>query len=141
MNRTFSIWQTIVAAMTSISIYLIMVYIVTPILDNVLIIFGKFFIPERFGGGSDADNPSLLMVIIRGMVMNGLSAYAALKTCSVLFVNAHVRTVVAVFGLFLLVGTALFTYRFSHSEGLGALLVPILALPAFYFMYVVWQDE
>jgi hypothetical protein len=141
MNRTSSIWHTILAAMSSIFIYLIMIYIATPILDKLLIIFGKFFIPERFGGGNEADNLGLMTVIIRRMFMNGLSAYFALKLCSVLLVNAHLRTVAVIFGLAVLAGTGMFTYVFFHSEGFGALLIPIVALPAFYFVYIAWKNE
>lgn len=141
IKRTFSWRQTILAAITSIAIYLIMIYIVTPILDKILIVFGKIFIPERFGGGTEAANPGLLTAIIRGMLMNGLSAYAALKTCSTLFANAHVRTVAVVFGFVVLIGTALFTYVFFRSDGFGALIIPIVALPALYLVYVVWRDK
>jgi hypothetical protein len=141
MERTYSRWQTIFAAITSIAIYLIMIYIVTPMLDKILIVFGKILIPERFGGGIEADNPGLLTTIIRGMFMNWLSAYAAFRTCSALFANAHVRTVAVIFGLVVLTGVGLFTYAFFHSDGFGALIIPIVALPAIYLVYVAWRDK
>lgn len=142
MNRNYSIWQTILAALTSIAIYLLMIYIVTPILDKLLTIFGKYFMPESFGGGSEADNPGLLTLIWRGMLMNGLSSYSALKTCFELFANAHVRAVAVIFGLVALIGTILFSYVFYRSDGFGALLIVIMvAIPALYFVYVAWRDE
>lgn len=140
MKEKMSWGHTLAAAIICIVVYLLMMYIVTPIFDKILTIFAKLFVPERFGGGSSADDPGLIGSIIRGLLMNWFSALAAFSISFKWFDRAHARSVACVYGLFVLVGTIMFTYAFK-KDGLGMFLIPIIMAPSLYLSYKVWKDE
>lgn len=72
--------------------------------------------------------------------MNGLSTYAALKFSSELE-GANIRIVALMLGFIVLIGTILYTFVFYRSDGFAALIIPIVAAPAFYIIYIAWRDE
>lgn len=139
-SRTFSLKITFLSTLIAIIIYLIMIYVVVPIFEFLLKIFGRIFVPESLGGGRYVDKPSLIEAIWRGGLMNAVSVYAALKT-SALFEDANIRVVAFLLGLFIFIGICLFTLVFYKTDGLSALIIPVVAAPSYYLIYIAWRDE
>lgn len=139
-HNKISLGHTFAAIIVCVIVYLIMIYIVTPVADKLLTIFAKIFVPERYGGGSFADDPGLLNQIITGMLMNWFSAYAAFYLSFKWFDRAHARIVAVSYGFFVLAGTVMFAYAVK-KEGFAMLLIPIVMAPSLYLSYKVWIDE
>ena len=140
MKSEISLGHTVGACIVCIVIYLLMIYLVTPILDKMMTWFGVYFIPESYGGGAAAKDPGLISLIIRGLIQNGISAYCAIKGSMAAFSNANERGVAVVFGIFIVFGAIMFTYLFK-KDGLIALITPIMMAPALYFALHLWKGE
>lgn len=141
MESEKSLSHTVWAIIVCIGIYLFMIYVVTPILDKILTIFGIFFIPERYGGGSEAQHKGLLQIIFWGLVQNGISAYYSIKISMKTFCNANNKAVAAVLMMFVCMLAVIFTYVFFAKDGLIALIVPLLFAPTFYFAVKLWKHN
>lgn len=141
MESEKSLSHTVWAIIVCIGIYLFMIYVITPILDKVLTIFGIFFIPERYGGGSEAQHKGLLQIIFWGLVQNGISAYCSIKISIKTFCNANNKAVAAVLMIFVCMLAVIFTYVFLVKEGIIALIIPLLFVPTIYFAVKLWKHN
>jgi hypothetical protein len=141
MKSEKSLAHTVGAILVCHGVYLLMVYVVTPILDKILTIFGIFFIPERYGGGSEAQNPGILQLIFWGLVQNGISAYCAITASMAAFSKANNKGVAAALMIFVGMGVIVFTYVFFQKDGFIALIVPITMAPSIYFAVQLWKNE
>jgi hypothetical protein len=141
MESEKSLSHTVWAIIVCIGIYLFMIYVITPILDNVLTIFGIFFIPERYGGGSEAQHKGLLQIIFWGLVQNGISAYCSIKISIKTFCNSNNKAVAAVLMIFVCMLAVIFTYVFLVKEGIIALIIPLLFVPTIYFAVKLWKHN
>jgi hypothetical protein len=118
-----------------------MIYIITPILDKILTVFGIFFIPERYGGGSEAQNPGMIQLIFQGLIQNGISAYCAIKASMIAFSNANNKAVAVSLMIFVCIGVIAFTYVIFQKDGFIAIIVPITMAPSIYFAVELWKNE
>lgn len=134
-NKT-SWGQTIAATIVCIVVFFLMLYIASPIIESLLNLFSRWFVPERFGGGSEA-NPGILNLAFRVIVASGLSAYVAFATSFKIFSTAHAKTVAIVFGLVIAAWAAFFVYA-GLTAGVVAtplLQVTLVAIPALLVAY------
>lgn len=99
MDRSFSIPHTIAAVVMTVVGYFLVLYFGTPIIQWALDLYGKWFVPERFGGGSEVGNPGLLKLLFRVLLLSGLAAWAAVAASFQLFEEAHARTVAVALAL------------------------------------------
>jgi len=141
MKSEKSLGHTVGAVLVCIGIYLLMIYIVTPIVSKILTIFGVFFIPERYGGGSEAENPGLLQLIFWGLIQNGISAGCAIRVSMSVFSKAYNKGVAALFIIFVCIGTLGFTSVIFQKDGIIAIMVPIIMAPSIYFAVELWKDN
>ena len=53
MDHQVSRGQTIAASLLSVMLFFLLIYVVAPIIDSLLHVYGRGFVPERYGGGSE----------------------------------------------------------------------------------------
>jgi len=143
MNNQISWGHTIGAALVSVLVFFLLLYIAVPIVESLLNLHGRLFVPERYGGGSEVDNPGILTIAIRGIMASGLSAIGAFMACFKLFSEAHTKTVTVVFGLVIVLWAGIFVFAGLSS---GAVLMPLVmialgAAPPLFVAYWVWEGE
>lgn len=141
MNNEISWGQTIAAAIASVIVFFLLLYVVAPIIESLLNLLGRFFVPERYGGGSEVANPGLLNLAFRAIMASGVSAYAAFAASFKFFSKVHAKTVAVVFALAIAAWAVLFVYLgFMAGTVAAPLLVVVLgAAPALFLAYWVWQ--
>ncbi len=108
MTNETSWVQTIAATFVCIVVYFFLLYFVAPIVEYLVRQFGIFFVPNRFGGGSEVDNLGILNLAFRMTMASGLSACAAFIASASVCSNAHAKTVAIVFALAITVWALLF---------------------------------
>jgi len=143
MNSQVSWGQTVGAAIVSVVVFFLLLYVAAPIIESLLNLHGRLFVPERYGGGSEVDNPGLLTLAFRAIMASGLSAVGAFKAGFKLFSNAHAKTVAVVFGLVVVAWAGLFVLAGLSS---GEVLMPLVmvglgAAPPLFVAYWAWQGE
>jgi hypothetical protein len=143
MNDQISWGQTVGAAIVSVVVFFLLLYVAAPIIESLLNLHGRLFVPERYGGGSEVDNPGLLTLAFRAIMASGLSAVGAFMAGFKLFSSAHAKTVSVVFGLVIVAWAGLFVLAGLSS---GAVLMPLLmvglgAAPPLFVAYWAWQGE
>jgi hypothetical protein len=141
MTYIRSLGHTVGACIACIVIYLIMIYVGTPIIDRIMTWFGTYFVPERYGGGTSAAAPGLLSSVVRGMLQTGISAYCAIKGSVALFSNSNRKIIAVVLGLFAVLGTIMFTLVFMKKDGIIALIIPVILSPTLYLAFMLWKEE
>lgn len=114
-----------------------MLYIAAPIIESLLNLFSTWFVPERFGGGSEAGNPGLFNLVFRVIVASGLSAYVAFTASFKIFSTAHAKTVSVVFGLVIAAWASFFFYAgfVGGAVATPLLQVTLVAIPALLIAY------
>jgi hypothetical protein len=135
--------QTIGAMITSIVVFFLLLYVAAPIIESFLNLFGRIFVPERYGGGSEIDNPGFLTLAFRSIMTSGLSAYGAFMASFRLFLSAHVKTVVAAF-VFVVIAWAGLIAVASLSSGMVAMPLTMLGLgaaPALFVAHWAWKGD
>lgn len=143
MNNEISWGQTIVAAIVSVLVFFLLLYVAAPIIESLLNLHGRLFVPERYGGGSEADNPGILNLGFRAIIASGLSAYGAFAASFKICSAAHAKTVAIVFGLTIAAWAGLFVYA-GFMDGVVAMpliMVFLGAAPALFVAYWAWQGE
>ena len=139
-------WHTIAASLVSVFGFLILVtflvYFVVPIAESLLNLYGRYFVPARFGGGSDP-SPGLLRPLIRDVLVSGFSAVCALYAVFYLFAQANPKVVAAVFGAFIV---AVGSLPVIAGILAGQLLMPLLTVgidmvPPLVVAYWVWHGK
>lgn len=143
MNNDISWGRTIGAIVVSVVAFFVLLYIVAPFLESLLSIFGRFFVPERYGGGSEVDNPGILTLAIRAIMISSLSAYVAFMASFWLFADAHAKSVAIVFAIVVVAWTGFFAYVGLSS---GVILMPLvliglLGVPPLFVAYWAWRGE
>lgn len=143
MNNQISWGQTVGAAIVSVVVFFLLLYVAAPIIESLLNLHGRLFVPERYGGGSEVDNPGLLTLAFRAIMASGLSALCAFMASFKLFSSAHAKTVAVVFGLVIVAWGGLFVLAgLSSGEVLAPLLIVGLgAVPPLFVAYWAWQGE
>lgn len=86
-DKIKSIKHSAGAAILIIVVFMLCVYVIEPIINNIFITFGKFFVQERFGGGSLSHEKSLLQHIIWFALTIYLSFYVAYSAASKYFIH------------------------------------------------------
>lgn len=143
MNDQISWSQTVGAAIVSVVVFFLLLYVAAPIIESLLNLHGRLFVPERYGGGSEVDNPGLLTLAFRAIMASGLSAVGAFMAGFKLFSGAHPKIVAGVFGLVIVGWAGLFVLAGLSS---GVVLMPLLmvglgAAPPLFVAYWAWQGE
>jgi|OpeIllAssembly_1097287.scaffolds.fasta_scaffold189025_2 hypothetical protein len=143
MNNQISWGQTIAAAIASIVVFFLLLYFVAPIIESLLNLFGKLFVPERYGGGSEVDNPGILKIAFHGIIASGLSAYGAFAASFSVCSAAHAKTVAVVFGLAIAtwVGIIIYAGFMAGVVAMPLLMVFLGAAPALFVAYWAWRGE
>lgn len=77
MNNQIYWGQTVGAAIVSVVMFFLLLYIAAPIIESLLNLYGLIFVPERYGGGSEVDNPGFLTLAFRAIVASSLAAVGA----------------------------------------------------------------
>ena len=141
MNNQIYWGQTVGAAIVSVVMFFLLLYIAAPIIESLLNLYGLIFVPERYGGGSEVDNPGFLTLAFRATVASSLAAVGAFMASFKLFSSAHAKTVAAVFGLIVVAWCGLFVVAgLSSSAVLMPLLIVVLgAVPPLFVAYWAWQ--
>lgn len=146
MTRTTEALHTVGAVVLSVLVFFALLYLVAPVFEWIVNLYGYLVVPERYGGGAEVTRPSVLTLAVRAVLLSGLSAFAALRATFYLLSEAKAGVVVIVFVsavalwgvvLALLVPTA------STVEAIVGGYLPILlaVVPAVVISYVIWQDE
>lgn len=143
MNDHISWSQTVGAAIVSVVVFFLLLYVAAPIIESLLNLHGRFFVPERYGGGNEVDNPGLIALTIRAIMASGLSAAGAFMAGFKLFSNAHAKNVAVIFGLVIVAWAGLFVIA---GLSLGAVLMPLVvvglgAAPPLFVAYWAWQGK
>jgi hypothetical protein len=145
MEDRFSIAQTVGAAIAVVVIYFVILYIGTPIIQWAFDLYGRLFVPERFGGGREVDNPGLLTLLFRVLLLSGISAWAAVAATFKIFEGAHARAVAVALGVSIVAWAGylffLMPVEFTFRAFMAALLVVLMAAPPLYFTYILWVEE
>lgn len=135
-------WQTTLAAILSVVGFFLLLYVVAPILEVALNIFGRIFIPERLGGGTEAGNPGLLNLAFRAIMASGASALVALAGSTRLFALAHAKTVAVIFALAIVAWGGFFGYIGLSSGAIFTSLVMVVlgVIPPLVVACWAWQE-
>lgn len=143
MDGRISWGQTIGAAIVSVIVFFFLLYIAAPIVESLMNFHGRLFVPERYGGGSQVDNPGILNLALRAIMASGLSAVGAFAAALKLFSSAHKRALAILFGFVIVAWAGLFVLAGILS---GAVLMPLAmvglgAVPPLVVAYWAWKDE
>lgn len=143
LNGHISWAQTIGAMVVSVVAFFVLLYVVAPIIETLLNLFGGFFVPARYGGGSEVDNPGILTLAIRAIIASGLSAVGAFMAAFRLFTEAHAKSVAIVFAIAVLAWAGFFAYVGFSS---GVILEPLVliglgAAPPLVVAFWAWRGE
>lgn len=115
----------------------------SPIYDWVMLIYGRSFVPERYGGGTLADDPSLFTRAVRVALISTLSALGAFFGSLWLFADANHKVVAAIFtgAILLWVGfLAFFVPReLSFAAAIAVFVILLMAVPPLFIAYFVWR--
>lgn len=77
MNNQIYWGQTIGAAIVSVVVFFLLLYVSATIIESLLNIYGVLFVPERYGGGGEIDNPDFLTLAFRAILASSLAAVGA----------------------------------------------------------------
>jgi hypothetical protein len=153
-DATASKLQTLGAISVSIAVFAVLLNIVSPVVEHVLeqVVlplfkwFGRYFVPERYGGGIEVDNPGLLKESVdrlwRFAVLSTLSAFGGLKSGLLLFTNTYKTVVLTVFGGAVVAWATFTAYTTFAEQGLllAGLFVAIAAFPPLLVAYLIQTD-
>ena len=81
MNNQIYWGQTVGAAIVSVVMFFLLLYIAAPIIESLLNLYGLIFVPERYGGGSEVDNPGFLTLAFRAVVASSLKCPRKNRRC------------------------------------------------------------
>lgn len=142
-DEKLNISQSMGAIFVSIITFFVLFYIAAPFIEQFLNLIGSILIPERFGGGNEATNPSLLSQFIRGILTSGLSAAAAMWVSFSLLPEANNKIVAATFALFVLSWVGFIAYAgFSSGIYLGPMILVVVAgAPPLFVSYWIWRGD
>ena len=143
MERVISWERTTLAALTAIALFFALLYLVSPIYEWVMLVYGRIFVPERYGGGTLADDPSLFARGVRVTLISTLSALGAFFGSLWLFANANHKVVAATFtgGILLWVGFLAFfiPYELSFVAAIAVFVILLMAAPPLFIAYFIWR--
>lgn len=142
-NLKGSFWHTFGAVIISVTVFFLLIYLVAPVFEYLLNLFGKYFVPSRFGGGAESEHPGILTMLVRGVLVSGLSAYAAMLSAFYFFFSANPKVVGGVFGAVVLLWGAVFVVAGIMTKHY---LEPIVLfgsgiLPPCLIAYWAWQGD
>lgn len=143
MEKSNNFFQTVFGSLFCVIVFFGLLYVATPIFQFILYLYGRIFIPERLGGGSQVDNPGLIQVAIRSLMMSALSAYGGFIVTSWAFSKAHAKTVAAIFSISIIAWAAFFVYAGASA---GDAVTPVIVVvfgagPALFISYLAWSGE
>jgi len=145
MDEERSVWHTCGAVPTILIAYVLVFHYGTPIIEWVLNLYGRWIVPERFGGGSDPDNHGALATLMRILLISGISAWAAVHVTSSLFRRSHPRIVLSFCAgaLVCWAGFLLFLMppRLSFASVMVVLMIAVVAVPPLFFAFFIWRDN
>jgi Gpi18-like mannosyltransferase len=128
------------AVIVSIVVFLVCIYVVAPLSSRIFDLFGRYFVPARFGGGEDVNNPGILSLLFRSCVTSYASAYASFYLSKKAFCRANIKIVAVILVCFIGIFTFLFTYTFLKSDGIIALTIPLGLFPAIYLSFTTFKN-
>lgn len=131
------------AVLVSVIMFFVFVYLIAPIFEYLLNLFGTFFVPSRFGGGAASEHPSVLTMLIRSILVSGLSAYAAIVSAFYLFFRANSKVVAGVFGVVVVLWGSIFVVAGIMTKHYlePAILFGTGVLPPCCIAYWIWQGD
>ena len=145
MKERFSVVHTTAVAVTVVVVYFVVLYVGTPIIEWALNLYGRWFVPERYGGGRELDNPGVLTLLIRVLLMSGISAWAAFSASVILFQRAHARTVAVALGSSVIAWAGFLVFLMPFETPLkvfmGVLGIVFMAVPPLVITYILWCEE
>ena len=143
MDREVSWGQTIAASILSIIIFFLLAYVVAQIVKSLFLLWARWFVPARFGGAGEVDNPSVLGSSVRAVTYSGLSAYGALAGSLKICPRARVKTVAVVFALAIVAFAGLFVFGgyMTGDVAIPLTMLLLIAAPALFVAYWAWHEE
>lgn len=113
-SNTKEYLHSIGAAIICIIVFLFLAYIIEPIVYKILVWFGRYFVPARYGGGTEIDNPGLLTITLRAIIFIYVSGLISYKAAVHVFpLQNKKKTIVSI--LILMFCSALGAYIFLKS--------------------------
>ena len=91
--------QTIAAAVVTMLVFLLLISVGTPIVEALLEFFESIFAPNHLHGGLEVNDPGLLNLNFRAMLVSGLSAIGGFVASLLMFHRARHRVVAGLFAL------------------------------------------
>jgi hypothetical protein len=145
MENSTSVGHTIGAAVIAVAGYFLLLYLGAPIIEWLLDFFGRWFVPERFGGGSETDSPGLPTLLFRVLFLSGVSAWVALSAGFKMFEDASPRIIAVLLSVAVVIwaGYLLFLVpkTISMHTVMMILSVVLVLAPPLYFAYTLWVEE
>lgn len=115
-DKIKSIKHSAGAAILIIVVFMLCVYVVEPIINNVFMLFGTYFVPERFGGGSFLHEKSLLQYVFWLALTIYLSGYLAYNIASKIFVHKTKKATFIFAGVFVLLFFSVFQISYCSNK-------------------------
>lgn len=102
-------FKVIGASVVCSVVFSICFIVLTPFAVSVMDWFGRYFVPARYGGGSEIDNLGIMNSILRLILFVSASGYAGFQTSIKLFPEVRARHLI--YGLIVVLCIAFFSVK------------------------------
>jgi len=146
MSRSRQAFHTVGAAIVTIIVFFALLYLASPVFEWAINLFGRLFVPERFGGGAALDHPGLITRAVRALLLSGVSAFLAFTAAFDILSDAKSGLVAIGFSVAVAAWGTVMAILVPTQSAWEAILVgyvPILlvVVPALGLSYVMWQEH